>query len=177
MGKNDYLSGVNFGLPSSCKVHRLANIAGNVKAGENCRIDAFVTVTGNVTLGACVHLSTGAAIFGTHGVIIGDGCSLSPGAKIFTATDDIHSDALANPQLKNRKDKCGAVQMGDFSVVGANSVVLPNVCIGAQVQIGANAVIRTDIPDNQVWVGNPGHYLCPRAALDIHKIMGYEVTQ
>ena len=177
MEKSDYLSGVNFGLPHSCKVHRLANIAGQVIAGENCRIDAFVTVTGRVKLGDCVHLSTGSAIFGTHGVEIGRGCSLSPGAKIFTATDDIHSDALANPQLHGREDKCGGVRMGEFSVVGANSVVLPNVTIGNQVQVGANAVIRTDVPDNQVWVGNPGHYLCPRATLDIQKIMGDEVTQ
>lgn len=171
-----YLSGVNWGLPASVRVHRLANIAAAVfRCGEDCRIDAFVTLTGDVTLGDRVHLGTGACIFGGAGVTIGMGCSLSPGAKIFTASDDVQSCLLAGPQLAARRANAAAVSVGEFSVIGANAVVLPGVTLGAQVQIGANAVVRTDVPNNEVWGGVPARYLCPRAKLDTAAMMGWEI--
>src|SRR3990167_2373581 len=85
---DDYFSGLYFGLPVSVHVHKLANIAtDHLKCGEHCRIDAFVTITGNVTLGDRVHIGTGACLFGTHGITIGDGASISPGAKIFRSEE------------------------------------------------------------------------------------------
>jgi acetyltransferase-like isoleucine patch superfamily enzyme len=174
--KNDYLSGSNFGWPESVRVHRLANIVGErVTVGEHSRIDAFVTISGSVQIGKRVHIANGAAIFGGEGVTIGDGCSVSPGAQIFTATDDVHSDMLAGPQLVEQYAKRAPVRMGAFSVVGANSVVLPGAVIGDEVQIGACAVVRGTVPDNQVWAGVPAHYLCPRAKVDRAKMMGYEI--
>jgi acetyltransferase-like isoleucine patch superfamily enzyme len=174
--KHDYLTGENFGWPKSVRVHKWANIVGDaVKVGEHSRIDAFVTLTGRVTLGARVHVSTGASIFGgAEGITIGDGCSVSVGVKIFTTSDDVHCDMLAGPQLAEHYGKSGAVAMGAFSVLGAGAVVLPGVVIGDEAQIGANAVIRCNIPENQVWAGVPAHYLCPRAKLDRAKMMGYE---
>lgn len=168
-----YLSGVNWGWPDTVKVHRLANIVGDrIKVGEHSRIDAFTTITGNVTIGARVHISTGACIFGTDGVTIGDGCSLSPGAKIFTATDDIRSDLLSGPQLAERYAKRKSVKIGAFSVIGANSVVLPGAEIGDEVQIGSLAVVRSIIADGEVWIGAPAHFLCKRVKVDRAKMMG-----
>lgn len=167
---------MKWGLPQSVKVHKWANIATkDLTCGENCRIDAFVTITGVVSIGSHVHLSTGSCIFGGAGVSIGDGCSLSPGAKIFTASDDMQSDLLATPQTVERGGKEAPVSVGPFSVVGANSVVLPGVSIGSEVQIGANAVVRTNIPCNQVWAGVPAHYLCPRAKLDRARMLGLDI--
>lgn len=90
----------------------------------------------------------------------------------------MHGELLANPQLPNRGGISGPVYVGDYSVIGANSVVLPNVEIGDEVQIGANAVVRTNakVPNNQVWAGNPAHYLTDRKLLDRAAMMGYEVT-
>jgi len=49
----------------------------------------------------------------------------------------------------------GNVQIGENSFVGANAVVKQGVKIGKNVLIGAGSVVLNNIPDNEVWVGNP----------------------
>lgn len=126
-------------------INKLANIVGQVEAGCNCRIDAFVTITGNVRLGNNVHIGTGVCIFGMHGVEIGDDCSISPGAKIFTSSFDPVTGHLANPQLDNKKYANGSVKIGDRCIVGANSVVLPNVNLDDDVLIGCQSLVKNNL--------------------------------
>ena len=161
-----YLTGLKFGLPESIMIHPLANIAGKVKCGEHCRIDAFVTITGEVEIGERTHIATGVSIFGVYGVKIGSCCSLSPGAKIFTATDDPRESLLANPQLQEKYYRTGSVVVGDFSVIAANAVVLPGVNIGESSYLGANSLLKDDLPSGEVWGGTPAHFLFVRAKLD-----------
>lgn len=46
-------------------------------------------------------------------------------------------------------------------MVGAGSVILPNLIIGADAMIGAGAVVTKDVPVGAVIVGNPGRPLSP----------------
>lgn len=168
-----WVSGVEFGWDKSVMVHRLALIVGkNVRVGRYSRIDAFTVLTGRVTLGERVHIGTGACIFGTYGVSMGDCSTLSPGAKIFTATDAVDSAYLGSPLVLEREMKYGGVIVGAFSVVGANSVVLPLVGIGEEVQIASNSTVTKRVPDGQVWGGNPARYIKDRAQIDRQKAMG-----
>ena len=133
----------------------MANIAGTVVAGENCRIDAFVTITGRVKLGDNVHIGTGACLFGSHGIEIGKGASISPGAKIFTATEDTKSHYVSNPQVEPRCCIFGGVIVKNYAVVGSNSVVLPNVVIGAGAQVGCLSLVKYSVPDGEIRAGIP----------------------
>lgn len=133
------------GLPESVAVHRLSNIAGELHAGENCRIDAFTTITGTVTLGKNVHIATGVSIFGGAGVAIGDDTSISPGAMIFTASFDRETGYRVNPQLADKKYSSGPVKIGARCIVGAGSVVLPNVTLDDDVLIGALSLVKRDL--------------------------------
>lgn len=56
--------------------------------------------------------------------------------------------------------KLGRVKIGNHVMVGAKSIILPNVTIGNNVVIGAGSVVTKDIPDNVVCVGNPARVLC-----------------
>jgi acetyltransferase-like isoleucine patch superfamily enzyme len=47
------------------------------------------------------------------------------------------------------------VRIGDGSWLGHGTVVLPGATIGRHVVIGANSVVRGDIPDNCIAAGNP----------------------
>ena len=167
----DYVAGGQYpywGLPATCKVHQSANIATNMlKAGENCRIDAFVTITGDVTLGNCVHIGVGAVILGGYGVTIGDGASVSPGAKIFTASEDVNADLTSNPQLPERAAVSGPVHVGRHSVIGAGSVILPCATIGRQTVIGALSLVLAGdyVPDGCVYGGIPIRFLKMRAPI------------
>ena len=42
------------------------------------------------------------------------------------------------------------------SWIGANSAILPGASIGEGTVIGANSVVKVDVPDNWVFAGNPG---------------------
>jgi acetyltransferase-like isoleucine patch superfamily enzyme len=126
-------------------INKLANVVGDLEIGENCRIDAFVTITGKVRLGNNVHIGVGACIFGSYGVEIGNDCSISPGAKIFTSTFDAMTGHLANPQLENMESVDGPVSIGDRCIVGANSIVLPNVEIGDDVLIGCQSLVKSSL--------------------------------
>ena len=165
--ESPYLDGRQFGMPKSCRVHRLANIACQIHAGENCRIDAFVTVTGNVTLGQGVHLSTGSLISGGFDCYMGDWSALSPGAKIFTATDDIESGLLASFEGSGieRAMKVRPVFVGRYTPIGANSVVLPGVAIGERCQIGALSLVTKDVPSGWIYAGVPARPVRPRPPL------------
>lgn len=123
----------------------LANVIADLECGENCRIDPFVTITGKVRLGNNVHIGVGACIFGSEGVYIGNDCSISPGAKLFTGTFDDETGYKANPQLSEKEYKKGSIRIGDRCIVGANSVVLPNVVLDDDVLIGALSLVKKSL--------------------------------
>jgi len=173
-----YLNGDQFGLPASCKVHRLANIATDkLHCGEHCRIDAFVTITGDVRLGAAVHLGTGCGIWGGYGVRIGTGTSISPGAKIFSATEDVGSVLKSNPQLPGRAFKWVKVRIGAFCVIGSGTVLLPGSVIGHEVVIGALSLVKgdIDIDSGGVYAGSPVRFIKHRTPVNRLLSLGEDV--
>lgn len=52
----------------------------------------------------------------------------------------------------------GLAEIGDYSRIGLNATVLPHRKIGRNCIIGAGSVVTKDIPDGQVWAGNPATY-------------------
>lgn len=53
----------------------------------------------------------------------------------------------------------GSCEIGDRTFIGMNASVKNKVKIGCGCIIGAGAVILKDIPDNEIWVGNPARFL------------------
>jgi acetyltransferase-like isoleucine patch superfamily enzyme len=139
-------------------INPLANIVGELEMGENCRIDAFVTITGKVKLGNNVHIGVGVSIFGTEGVVIGDDCSISPQASIFTGTFDAATGYRANPQIEDKQYRKGPVRIGNRCIVGAGSVVLPNVTLSDDVLVGALTLVKSNLAAG-VYGGVPAVYL------------------
>ena len=170
----NFLSGTKFGLPESTLVHRWANIAGKLTCGEHCRIDAFVTITGFVELGDRVHIGAGAALFGTDCIRIGSGTSISPGAKIFSVSEDVHSVLVSNPQALDRTTVYGAVRVGKCSVIGANAVVLSGVIVGHGSVVAALTVVPSGrvVEDHTVVMGPGARIVVPRELVDTKRALG-----
>ncbi len=53
----------------------------------------------------------------------------------------------------------GNVTVGENSFVGGNSFIKQGTSIGRNVIIGAGSVVLKDIPENEIWVGNPAQKL------------------
>jgi acetyltransferase-like isoleucine patch superfamily enzyme len=67
--------------------------------------------------------------------------------------------------FRNRPGYSGVIRYGRITVhdncfIGTESVILPGVSIGPNSIVGAGAVVRSDIPPDEVWGGVPARYLC-----------------
>jgi maltose O-acetyltransferase len=50
--------------------------------------------------------------------------------------------------------------IGNNVFIGTKAVILPGIIIGNGSIVGACSIVTKDIPENEVWAGNPAHYLC-----------------
>ena len=51
----------------------------------------------------------------------------------------------------------GFIKIGNNVSICASVIILPNITIGNNVIVGAGAVVTKDIPDGEIWAGNPAH--------------------
>jgi len=71
-------------------------------------------------------------------------------------THDGGTWAFRNTEQKYRHViKYGVIEVGEYSFVGANSIIMPGVKIGNHCVIGAGSVVTRDIPDGTVAAGIP----------------------
>lgn len=87
---------------------------------------------------------------------IGDQVTISSNVRILT------HDWSPNTVLKAYEEappaplgKHKGVNIGDFSFVGTGAILMPGCKIGVGVIIGAGSVVRGDVPDFSIVIGNP----------------------
>ncbi|CAL1519253.1 acetyltransferase [Chitinophaga sp. MM2321] len=115
-------------------IHPAANISPRCTIDEGTVVMAGVTVNSHVQIGRHVIINTNAVV--DHDCLLEDYVHISPGV------------ALA-----------GNVQVREGTHVGIGATVIQGIKIGRWCTIGAGAVIRKDVPDYGVVVGNPGRII------------------
>lgn len=92
-------------------------------------------------------------------IIIGDNVLLGVGCQI--RDTDNHSlnfqDRINGLDWKNKKT--APIIINDNVFVGANSIILKGVRIGKNSIIGAGSVVSKNIPENEIWAGNPATHI------------------
>lgn len=85
-------------------------------------------------------------------VTIGDGVSITANCGVF---DIIHpyEDISVNPRYADIKT--APVVIGEESIIGMNTTILPGTKLGKHCVVGANSVVRGEFPDYCVIVGAP----------------------
>ena len=130
----------------------------NIEFGKNIIIDdfAFIYAKGKIKLGNYVHIGIYASITGGDELIVEDFCAISQGVRILTATDDFKDWGFGDSTIDNqfRNVKSLPITIGRFSIIGANSVILPGVNIGEGAMVGANSTITKDLEPWGIYVGN-----------------------
>ena len=115
-------------------IHPSSIISNYATFGAGNFIAASVTVNALAKIADNCILNTGCIV--EHECSIESGVHIAPGAVL-----------------------AGNVTVGENSFIGANTVVKQGVKIGNGVTIGAGSVVIKDIPDNEIWVGNPAKKL------------------
>jgi len=125
------------------KIYCYCNIYKTAKVGRNCIIGGFSEIGDKVEVGNACKL--GAYVFLPKGVTIGNEVFIGPRV---TFTNDYYPKATGEWQLRETIIKDGAS-------IGAGSVIRCGVTIGKNAGVGAGSVVLKDIPDGEVWAGNP----------------------
>ena len=84
-------------------------------------------------------------------VNIGRRVVINDGALLLTA-----SHFLSDPAWGHTK---APITIGDYAWITSNAIVLPGVTIGRGAVVGAGAVVREDVPDYGVVIGNPARLM------------------
>jgi UDP-2-acetamido-3-amino-2,3-dideoxy-glucuronate N-acetyltransferase len=115
--------------------------------GENCNINAHCFIENDVKIGNNVTIKCGVYLW--DGIIIEDNVQIGPNV---TFTNDKYPRSKQPFQLQRTHIKRNAS-------IGAAATILGGVTIGEGCMIGAGSVVTKDIPDHELWVGNPAKYL------------------
>lgn len=112
-------------------------------------------VDGNLSIGNNTGFSATALICNHH-IEIGEYVKIGGNTVIYDT--DFHS---LDPNIRKDKslDKASAkkakVTIKDNAFIGSHSTILKGVTIGKNSIIGACSLVSRDIPDNEIWGGNP----------------------
>jgi len=130
----------------------------NIDFGKYIIIDDFVLIYAKekIKIGNYVHIASYSSISGGGEFIMEDFSGLASGCRIITGSDDFKDWGFGNPTISNefRNAKVGTIKLEKFSIIGTNSVILPNVTIGEGATVSANSVITKDLEPWGIYIGN-----------------------
>jgi len=107
----------------------------------------------------------------SNGIKIGEGCQIGAWVGIFTHGSHIAIRLLGKNYIQfNRHERIGyqrgAVEIGDYTFIGASSLILPSVTIGKGCLIAAGTIVTESIPDYSIVSGNPAKVIGNTSSLD-----------
>jgi acetyltransferase-like isoleucine patch superfamily enzyme len=156
------LIGENVLISNKCSIYNPQNIS----IGNNVRIDDFVILSpsSEMIIGDYVHIACYASIIGKGKIIIGDFVGISGRVSIYSSSDDYTGLAMTNPMVpeKFKKVNNGDVVLGKHTIIGAGSVILPNVTLGNGCAVGALTLINRDCDEFTIYSGNPANKIGKR---------------
>ena len=125
----------------------------NVKASLRVGPQAVLSIGNNVGM-------TSVAIFCMDSIIIGD--NVKVGALTIISDSDAPSmDPMltANPETDTINAKHAPIIIKNNAFIGAMCYINKGVSIGENSIVGACSVVTKNIPDNEIWAGNPARFI------------------
>lgn len=144
---------------------------GNLLIGNNFKVNSgnnynligrqqksILWVEGNLNIGNNVGMSS-TAIICNCSIQIGNNVIIGGNTVIYDS--DFHNldSRIRGTSNDIKSAKKSPVTIKDNVFIGAHTTILKGVTIGENSIIGACSVISKDIPDNEIWAGNPARYI------------------
>ncbi|MBD3314440.1 MAG: acyltransferase [Chitinivibrionales bacterium] len=146
--------------------------SGTIKLGKNIIINSKLStnpISGQgksiiiVKSGAELLIKDGTGISNSiiicsKNIYIGSNVCIGAGCKIYDT--DFHSVKIKERLSPNNPGtKTAPVRIESGAFIGADTIILKGVTIGKNSVVGAGAVVTKDIPDNEIWAGNPAKFI------------------
>ena len=125
--------------------------------GGDTRSSIIIKNNARLLIGENFKMSNSAIHCNTN-ITIGNNVMVGGGCKIWDS--DFHP--LNYIERKNNVKtaiKKSSIIIGNNVFIGGGSIILKGVTIGGGSIIGAGSVVAKDIPENQIWAGNPARYI------------------
>lgn len=162
---------VKIGKNFNCTGRIIIQGHGSYEFGDNLTINSKETVNpiggnrtvfqtiagGRIVIGSHVGMSHAILCSRTE-IRIEDNVLIGSGVKIFD--HDFHS--LSYEQRMKSEDtdvKSKSVLIKEGAFIGAHAIILKGVTVGRHSVIGAGAVVTRNVPDNEIWAGNPADFV------------------
>jgi acetyltransferase-like isoleucine patch superfamily enzyme len=142
---------VKFGDNLTFVSHPRHNLVGITKP---CSI--FVSENATLLIGDNTGFS-GTSIYCTNYISIGKCCNFGGNTSIWDT--DFHPLNYLERRKNSNAIITKPIIIGDDVFIGANVIILKGVTIGNKSIVGAGSVVTKDIPDNQIWAGNPAKFI------------------
>jgi len=126
------------------KIWQFSIVLGGAKIGSNCNINAHCFIENDVVIGNNVTVKCGVQLW--DGITIEDDVFIGPNVT-FTNNkyprSKVYTEGFARTIIKKKAS------------IGANATILCGITIGENAMIGAGSVVTKDVPDGELWYGNP----------------------
>lgn len=137
-----------------------------VEIGDNVIIDDFTYISTSLIIDDNVHIASGCKLIGGPSSLVkfGSFSTLAPNVVLAAGSDD-YIGGIATPMVPNEYKgniEVGVIQIGRHSIVGANSVVLPNVVFGEGACLGALSMAKSNLEAWGLYAGVPARMLKAR---------------
>lgn len=113
----------------------------------------FIGPLKNFEIGDKVTIGYGSILFACEKITIKDNAMIAVGAIIHTSTHDL----AEHPMWRYRVDR--PVTIGRHAWLGAGAIILPGVQIGDYSVVGAGSVVTANVPEGCVVAGNPARII------------------
>lgn len=130
--------------------------------GDRCGV--WVNIEKNVSFGDGLTIGNGSGI-GANSIIpshVTIGNNVMMGQDVLMFTQNHRTDRLDIVMGGQGMTPHKPISIGNDVWIGARVTILPGVHVGNGCVVGAGAVVTKDIPDFEIWGGNPAHFLKSR---------------
>lgn len=125
--------------------------------GGDTRTLFSISADSMITIGEKCGISN-ATFVSNSGITLENNVFIGGAVKMYDT--DFHSIIYGERMEKpDRGIKSKPILIKEGAFIGAHSIVLKGVTIGKHSVIGAGSVVTRNIPDNEVWAGNPAHFV------------------
>ena len=123
--------------------------------GGDIRTVFYTIGDGKIRIGNNVGISN-SALVARDEINIEDNVLIGGGCRIYD--NDFHSVHYQN-RTNDIDVKSEKILIREGAFIGAGSIILKGVVVGKHSVIGAGSVVTRNIPDNQIWGGNPAKFI------------------